>query len=210
MIITESQLRLIVRQELLEVLSENNPDLLNEGRLGQLFAKFAFPLAVAFGGGASLGTAINQSDEALSGGPAIAQVARTIGASQVDKEQLPVLSKKYIESLSPNIKFDVDNKQLIYKGIKTTIDNSLIEQAKRFVSLDPSGKSSEVDKFMRSPEGQKFKNDIELYIEKNQELNKAVKAQDKQNLSLAIALMCLTLALITAVHGADITTKDRR
>ena len=210
MIITESQLRLIVRQELLEVLNENNADLLNEGRLGQLFAKFAFPLAVAFGGGASLGTAINQSGEALSGGPAVTQIARTIGASQVDKDNLPVLSKKYIENLNPNIKFDVGSRELIYKDIRTKIDPELINQAKAFVGLDPSGKSSDVDKFMKSSEGQRFKNSIESYIQRNPELSNAVEAQDKQNLSLAIALMCLTLALITAVHGADITTNDRR
>jgi hypothetical protein len=210
MIITESQLRLIVRQELLEVLKENDTDLLEEGKLGQLFAKFAFPLVVAFGGGASLGTAIKQSGEALSGGPAVAQVARTIGASQIDKNELPVLSQQYINSLNPNIKFDVNKKQLSYKGIETKIDPELIKQAKAFVSLDPSGKSNDVDKFMNSPQGKTFTQSIQSYIDTNPELSNAVEAQDKQNLSLAIALMCLTLALITGVHGADITTKDRK
>ena len=209
MIITESQLRLIVRQELLEVLKENDTDLLEEGKLGQLFAKFAFPLVVAFGGGASLGTAIKQSGEALSGGPAVAQVARTIGASQIDnKNELPVLSQQYIESLNPKIKFDANSKQLSYDGIEINIDPELIKQAKNFVNLDPSGKSNEVDRFMNSEQGKKFAKSIEKYINENPQLRNAVEAQDKQNLSLAIALMCLMLALITG--GAEITTKDRK
>ena len=213
MIITESQLRLIVRQELLEVLNENNADVLNEGKFQQLIS--AIPLVFSFITGAATTTAAMQSDTALSGEPAEQQILHTVGSAEMtDQEvnQLEGLTKSYLESIKKEgsvakhksgIQYNADTHTLKYGDTESTVPNSIISGATKFLSLSKSGKSSEASDFLISAEGRSLTAEINKFVTTNKQLTEAVKAQGTQNISFAIAAMSLLMSLIMAVAGAN-------
>ena len=214
MIITESQLRLIVRQELLEVLNENNADVLNEGKFQQLIS--AIPLFFSFIAGAAPTTAAMQSDTALSGEPAEQQILHTVGyAGMTDQQisQLEKLTRSYLVSITPpkdsvvthesGIQYNASTRTLKYGDTESVVPDSIVDGATKFLKLSKSGKRSEASEFLYSDQGKKLTQEIKAFVNTNKELKAAVEAQGIQNISLAIATMSLLMALIMAVVGAD-------
>lgn len=224
--ITESQLRLIVRQELLEVLSENNVNLLDEGfmdKIRNLGAAGLIGGTLAGAGGAALGTAGMQYNQALPGEAAHQQILHTVASAELSNQEigsLEELTKKYLESVNKTgsvathnasgMKFDATTKMLTYKGKSIPVGDEIIQSAKKYLTLSKSGKHSKAGNFLGSPEGKKLIQQIDTLVKQNPNLNQAVAVQNIQNVSLAIATMSLIMSLIIAVLGADVTTNDRR
>jgi len=221
MIITESQLRLIVRQELLEVLRQNDEEILDEGlrdafnilrkNIARGFKDLAFPLGIAAGLGGSLGTAAVNTPGAIDGPPVDQQIMAAVGAFEA-------ISTENAKKLEENIQIDHENKtatshglvyngvtkQLTYENKSVKVSDNLLKMAQQYLSKSDSrsGKysSSDASTFLHSENVQQ---ELILLISENPNLFKAAKAQQLMNMSLMSATMFLIFFLMISVLGAD-------
>lgn len=226
--ITESQLRLIIRQELLEVLNENNVNLLDEGfmdNIRKLGAAGLIGSALAGAGGIGLGTAGMQHNQALPGEAAHQQILHTVGVAEMSEQEigrLENLTKEYLQSVKKDpksniavhndsgMKYDATTNMLTYKGKSVEVSTDIIQSAKKYLALSKSGKHSKAGNFLGSPEGKELTEKIDNLIKNNPQLQLAEDAQNIQTVGFAIATMSLIMSLIIAVLGSDVTTNDRR
>lgn len=224
--ITESQLRFIVRQELLEVLNENNANLLDEGVMDTIKQKARKFGAAAMVGGAlagALGGAANQSSQTMGGTPdPVANIAYTVAAPtdaemkqisvQVDGLKDKIKRQGNVHSYN-EFKYDKSTKVLTYRGSTTKITPEVESLISEFMKQDTSDSSkyssSARDTWMASKNGQKLKEAVTQIINTNEDLKQAVGASTKETYYLMLALMLLVIGMPVAVASSEEPNKRR-